>query len=176
MAADEAPTSPRGRRALWLAVTVLVAALDLWSKGLWSYPADIYGPPRHQKTLVEGWLTIQIQTVYNTGAIWSIGRGKTNLLLWVTALAIPLLAAWMFWPVRASGWDTCAKAMVLGGALGNLHDRYWYRAVRDFLDFHFGDYVYPTFNVADIALVAGIVMLLLSGLKEGRAQKRSAAA
>ena len=58
--------------------------------------------------------------------------------------------------------------LVIGGALGNVIDRVIYRAVADFLDFHVAGYHWPSFNVADIAITLGVVMLLFDGLKTGR--------
>jgi signal peptidase II len=82
-----------------------------------------------------------------------------------SAVPLPVLALWIFLPRRATAWDSLAKALILGGAFGNLWDRMRFHAVRDFIDLHFGSYRYPTFNVADIALVVGIVMLLLKSFR-----------
>ena len=174
--AGETRTSPRLRRTVWLILVVIVAVLDLWTKAWWTYPSQLDDPGRLEKVLMEGWLTIQIRTVYNTGGVWSIARGQTDILLWGTVLAIPLVFLWIFWPLRSSTWDTCAKSLVLGGALGNLYDRVRFHGVRDFIDVHFGTFVYPTFNVADIALVAGIAMLFLTSWRRPDRKKRSKAA
>ncbi|HSW64222.1 MAG TPA: signal peptidase II [Dissulfurispiraceae bacterium] len=55
-----------------------------------------------------------------------------------------------------------AFSLVLGGALGNLTDRVVHGAVIDFLDFHVAGHHWPAFNVADIGLTSGIVMMLVS--------------
>ena len=54
--------------------------------------------------------------------------------------------------------------LVIGGALGNAIDRAIYHAVADFLDFHAAGYHWPSFNVADIAITVGVILLLLDGL------------
>jgi signal peptidase II len=51
---------------------------------------------------------------------------------------------------------------VLGGAVGNLYDRVFRSAVTDFLDFYTGTHHFPVFNVADSAITAGAMLLLLS--------------
>jgi signal peptidase II len=59
--------------------------------------------------------------------------------------------------------------LVLSGAIGNLYDRFRFEGVRDFIDVCFGDvegWHWPTFNVADIALVVGIGLLLLCSFRE----------
>jgi len=157
-------------RALGLLLAALVAFVDLWSKALWDYPK---GPLNHDAALapthrpvLENWL--YFHTKWNEGAAWSV-RIPSWLLLWGTALAIPAIALWIFWPKRASVWDTAAKSLVLGGAVGNLYDRWRWGMVRDFIDVCFGSFDgwhYPTFNVADAALVLGIAVLFLGGLRK----------
>lgn len=51
--------------------------------------------------------------------------------------------------------------LVLGGALGNLYDRVFSGKVVDFFDLYLGSYHYPTFNVADVAVLLGLLLLLL---------------
>jgi lipoprotein signal peptidase len=84
-------------------------------------------------------------------------------------------------PAHSRRWETAAKALILGGAIGNLYDRWRWNAVRDWIDVYFGDIAgwhWPTFNVADMALVGGIgVLLVLSFVdeREAKAAKRAAA-
>jgi signal peptidase II len=59
---------------------------------------------------------------------------------------------------------TVALALILGGALGNLHDRLFYGSVIDFIEVHIFTYHWPDFNVADSAVVTGACMLLLDSL------------
>jgi signal peptidase II len=56
---------------------------------------------------------------------------------------------------------------ILGGALGNLVDRLRFRGVIDFLDFYWGSYHWPAFNIADSAITVGVLTLLIFYLKEG---------
>ena len=157
----------RQSRAFWLILTVVIVVLDLWSKAAWEYPSSIEGGgPMLQHVVFESW--IQIRTIWNTGGVWSSPINR-DLLLWATILAIPLVAVWIFWPDRASRIDNAAKALILGGALGNLYDRMRFGAVRDFIDVYFGGlegWHWPTFNIADMSLVCGITLLLLMGLKK----------
>ncbi len=157
-------------RAGYLLLAAATAGIDLWSKGLWLYPK---GPPNFDASLhathrpvVENWL--YFHTSWNRGAAWSVSLPNW-LLLWATALAVPAITLWIFWPARASAWDSVAKALVLGGAAGNLYDRWTWGRVRDWIDVCFGNFDgwhYPTFNVADAALVLGIAILLLGGLRK----------
>ena len=51
--------------------------------------------------------------------------------------------------------------MILGGALGNLYDRFFYKAVPDFIDFHIGNFHWFIFNVADIFITIGIIFMVI---------------
>jgi lipoprotein signal peptidase len=157
----------RARRAGWLLLAAVIATLDLWSKARFLYP---HHPPNYllepgqvptSEPVFEGWLNFR--TIWNPGGVWS-AEIPGGLLLWGTALAIPAILIWIIAPARAPRWETAAKALILGGAIGNFWDRLHWDAVRDWIDVYFGNiegWHWPTFNVADMALVGGIGVLLL---------------
>jgi signal peptidase II len=70
---------------------------------------------------------------------------------------------------------TVALAMILGGALGNVHDRVEYGSVVDFIEVHIFSYHWPDFNIADSAIVTGACLLLLDSLLPKREQISSEA-
>lgn len=51
--------------------------------------------------------------------------------------------------------------MITAGSVGNLIDRIRLKAVTDYLDFHFGRYIFPTFNLADMLIVCGTILLMI---------------
>jgi len=165
--------SDRSKRAAWLLLAAAIAALDLWSKQLWTYPVveetgkPVLGAAMHQQYVFESWLAMT--TTWNPGAVWGLKIAST-FLKWATAIAIPLVAIWVFVPPRSRRWETAAKCLILGGAIGNFYDRFRWGAVRDWIDMYFGGkggWHWPTYNVADMALVGGIgVLLLLSYTKK----------
>lgn len=63
-----------------------------------------------------------------------------------------------------------ALGLIIGGALGNVIDRLRYQAATDFLDFHFGIYHWPSFNLADVAIFCGVALLLWDGVRATRAR------
>ena len=65
---------------------------------------------------------------------------------------------------------TVALSLILGGALGNVHDRVEYGSVIDFIEVHIFSYHWPDFNVADSAIVTGACLLLLDSLLPKRHQ------
>jgi len=83
-------------------------------------------------------------------------------LIAVTLAATAFLAVWMW---RATSALTAVSlGLIVGGALGNLVDRIAYGAVADFFHFHVGQFSWYVFNIADVAIVAGVAGLLYESL------------
>ena len=104
--------------------------------------------------------------VGNTGAAWSMFTGRSGLL---AVLALLTLAA-IFWWRRALGLRApvvqVSFGLLCGGIAGNLLDRLLRGHVIDFLDFHFGRYSYPTFNLADSGICVGVFIYLVHSLRQ----------
>ena len=66
--------------------------------------------------------------------------------------------------VNYNDYKSIFLTMILGGSLGNLFDRIYFKAVPDFIDLHHGDFHWFVFNVADIFITLGIIAMLMSGL------------
>ena len=94
--------------------------------------------------------------------------GRWALVL--LTLAISGLVGWL-WHRAKAPLDRLGYAAVLGGALGNLVDRLPDGAVTDFIDFHVAGWHFPTFNLADIAISAGVALLLISSFLSSRMQR-----
>jgi signal peptidase II len=100
--------------------------------------------------------------VHNTGVAFGMAQGN-NLLTGLLALGILIFAGWMAreWDWRKR-WVQVVAGLVAGGAVGNLIDRMRVGYVIDFLDFHYGRWSWPAFNVADAAISIGVGVLVLS--------------
>jgi len=96
-------------------------------------------------------------------AVW-----RPYFFMAVTALAIVLILHLLRTVSREDKVLFTALGLILGGALGNLADRIRLGAVIDFLDFYVGQYHWPAFNVADIAISIGAVLLLVSAYRNRR--------
>ncbi|AXI52796.1 MAG: signal peptidase II [Paracoccaceae bacterium] len=84
----------------------------------------------------------------------------------LVVLATAIMAGLLIWLWRAPDRLTAAAlGLVIGGALGNVIDRLRYQAVPDFLDFHFGTYHWPSFNLADVAIFCGAALLFWDGFR-----------
>jgi signal peptidase II len=92
-----------------------------------------------------------------------------TLILPLFALAAVVVVAGILWrPERLDRFSLAGLTLILGGAAGNLFDRIIRKSVTDFLDVYVGDHHWPTFNVADSAVVIGSGLLLLEVLRPKR--------
>jgi signal peptidase II len=111
--------------------------------------------------------TVRFQLVENTGAFLSLGAALPESVRNVLFLALvpALLAAafvWLVWFVRVSRAEVMALALVAGGGLGNWIDRWLHAgAVTDFVSIGLGPLRTGIFNVADVAVMAGALLLVL---------------
>jgi signal peptidase II len=106
----------------------------------------------------------------NDGAAFSLfeGSASPHLVRWVlVSFALVLTLAVLIALVRLGSrftLTTVALALILAGALGNVHDRILYGSVVDFIEVHIFTYHWPDFNVADSSVVTGACLLLLDSL------------
>jgi signal peptidase II len=84
------------------------------------------------------------------------------LLMGLAMMAVIALLVWM--GGTASRLVSVSLGLIIGGALGNLADRFVYGAVADFFSFHYAGFYWYVFNIADVAITAGVVGLVLDWL------------
>jgi signal peptidase II len=112
----------------------------------------------------------RITSVRNSGAAFGLFAGWYHLFLWISLAAIVLVLALYWRSARGHRLRSLALGLVLGGAFGNLYDRFRYHEVVDFLEFTFGRFHFAVFNTADSAVTVGVVLLALeTWLHGGRA-------
>ena len=98
----------------------------------------------------------------------STSEWRTTLLV-IASMAAVILVSVMLWNARRlDRWSIWGFALILGGAAGNVFDRVVYGRVTDFLLLYIGDFQWPTFNVADSAIVVGSCLLLVDLLRSKR--------
>jgi len=107
--------------------------------------------------LAAGWNTGISFGLFNTGDDWN----KVIISALVIGVTIWLL---LWYRKTESGLLQFALPVVIGGALGNLVDRIYHGAVFDFLDFHAFGWHWYTFNIADSAIVIGVILIARDGL------------
>ncbi|KGM96659.1 signal peptidase II [Clostridium botulinum] len=105
----------------------------------------------------------------NRGAAFGIFQEKIFLLVLFTLIAILAIIYYVIKYKPKCKFIKIGFACIIAGALGNLYDRIFYKFVVDFILVHYKDvYYYPTFNIADILVVVGTIMLGIFILKEGK--------
>ena len=153
------PHSQRERLTLVAAVgfALLLLLLDQGSK-LWVEHAFEH---HASCAVIEGWL--DICSVRNTGAAWSILKNQIWLLLLIALVAFSAILYFFHHLTDRYPERYFAIFMVLSGIVGNSIDRLWRGAVVDFIHVHYYDkWNYPVFNVADIAICVGVGIFVLS--------------
>jgi signal peptidase II len=156
---------PRYRIVSMLALMVLL--LDQATK---FWVASVL-PMWTSKTIIPGFFNLV--HVLNKGAAFGFLNEldvfwRPYFFLGVTALALVLILHLLRTVPREDKVLFTALGLILGGALGNLLDRIRLGEVVDFLDFYIGNYHWPAFNVADIAISIGSVLLLVSVYRNRR--------
>lgn len=153
------------RFALWLLLAAVVVVLDQWTKHLATASLELYRP-----VPVTTWFNLTL--AHNTGAAFSFlagGGGWQRWLFIVAASAISIFLVIWLWrlPLVARALPV-ALMLLLGGAIGNLIDRISLGYVVDFIDLHYSGRHWPAFNIADSAIVVGVILMLLESLFEPR--------
>lgn len=103
-----------------------------------------------------------ITYVRNIGAAFSIFEGQRWILAVVAIAISTAIICMLYHNSRSKKFENFSLSLILGGALGNLFDRLYHGFVVDFLDVNFGNWHYPTFNLADCAICVGIGLLVIS--------------
>ena len=107
----------------------------------------------------------------NLDLIWNIGIGfgffstDSNILYNFISLVIALVIIFLLYIfIISETLDKMIFTLILGGALGNFYDRLIYKAVPDFIDLHYANFHWFTFNVADIFITVGIIIFVIKNL------------
>ncbi len=154
---------------LGFTAAVVTLVLDQASK---LYTLFVYDLP--VKEPVELAPFVKLIMVWNRGISYGLFQQNSDLGRWVL-IVVSILAAigLSFWISRAAGRVLALSlGLIVGGALGNVIDRLAYGAVFDFIQLHIGTWSWYVFNVADAAIVAGVVGLLYDSFVLDRRRTR----
>lgn len=109
---------------------------------------------------------IDFRIVHNTGGAWGIFSDSTTALAIFSLIVCALFAAYFFYSHKdLNVWATVGIALIVAGGIGNAIDRLVRTYVIDFIEFSFFDF--PVFNVADIGVTCGFVLLIIGLLTWG---------
>ena len=116
--------------------------------------------------------------VYNTGAAFRFLANMGGAQRYIFVVLAFAISIWLGWNVVKGGFGRLgnwAAAMIIGGAMGNVIDRFLHGQVVDFLLFYWQNHYYPAFNVADSFICVGAFLLVLESFAQGRKNKGQAA-
>lgn len=105
-----------------------------------------------------------ITFVNNEGAAFSMLTGQRYILIFISLFALFLFYKYID-TFKKNKRNTLAFSLLIGGLLGNLFDRVVFGYVKDFLDFRIFKYNFPVFNLADIFIFLGVVLLIFAIIK-----------
>ena len=115
---------------------------------------------------------LNIYLIWNEGiAFGLLSFEKDNLYNILTALIIIIILFLFFLITRSTGLKKYSLTMIIGGALGNVFDRIYYKAVPDFIDFHVDNFHWFIFNIADIFITIGVFLMILLELIDNNKNK-----
>lgn len=153
------------QRIYYIGLAVTVIILDIWTKALVLARIDLH------ETIPIIPNFFQLVHVRNTGAAFGIGANASSRIvpLLLNGGAIAVFCVVVVYALRSPITDRLLQTglhLILGGAIGNLLDRFRFGYVVDFLDVYVGTKHWPAFNVADSAICIGIALLFLDMRKK----------
>ena len=151
----------------WLGMALLILIADQFTKIL------IVGSYRlGDSTFITSFFNIV--RAHNTGAAFSFLAGASGWQRWLFTGIGVVATVFIVWMLRSHPGQklfSFSLACILGGAIGNVVDRLLYGYVVDFLQFHWGGWYFPAFNIADSTITIGAVGLILDELLRVRRAK-----
>ena len=146
------------RNIFYFFLILFIFILDRISK-LWII--SIFNPENNLEIKVSSFINLNL--IWNKGiafGLFSYGEKFEYNLLTGLIIIIIVIVFWMI--IKTKGLEKYSFLMILGGALGNIFDRLYYSAVPDFIDIYYKNFHWFVFNVADIFITVGVLMLIIN--------------
>jgi signal peptidase II len=163
-----------GRHSLLgLATAFIALILDQAHK---SWMIGAYGPQEGPRFTVTSFFDVVM--VWNPGISYGLlPQGSTTGRILLMAVSLAAVIALLVWIGNAANrLIAVSLGLIVGGALGNVADRLVYGKVADFFSFHYAGFYWYVFNVADVAITAGVIGLVLDWLMPAGGSDKEAAA
>ncbi|WAC75473.1 signal peptidase II [Roseateles sp. SL47] len=161
MAKSSSAAPSSARLIQWLGLALLIIVADQFTKVL-VLNSFQYGDSRYVTSF------FNLVRAHNTGAAFSFLAGASGWQRWFFVALGVAATIFIVWLLRRHGHQTLfatALSLILGGAVGNVVDRLLHGYVVDFLQFHWNQWYYPSFNVADSAITVGAILLVWDELR-----------
>ncbi|MCB2087856.1 MAG: signal peptidase II [Sphingomonadaceae bacterium] len=146
------------RRIIGLLIAFAIFGVDQWVKWLVVGPLQL-----REKAVIELLPFFDLRWTQNFGVSMGMFTATSVEMRWILVAVTGLIALVVtIWMLREKAFgDIVALAMILGGALGNIKDRYELGYVIDYADLHFGEFrPFLIFNIADAAITIGVLIIL----------------
>jgi len=105
---------------------------------------------------------LNIVLIWNKGIAFGLLSFSESYLYNIISLIIAIIIiVLVIMSLKSQGFKRYSLLMIVGGALGNLHDRFFFNAVPDFIDFHIGNFHWFIFNVSDIFITLGVIGMIV---------------
>ncbi|OUW74054.1 MAG: signal peptidase II [Pelagibacteraceae bacterium TMED216] len=105
---------------------------------------------------------VNIDLVWNTGIGFGLLSLNSNFFYHLVSIVIFVIIVFIFFlMIKSNIFEKYFYAIIIGGAIGNFYDRVVYFAVPDFIDLHYKDFHWFTFNFADIFITLGVILILI---------------
>jgi signal peptidase II len=115
---------------------------------------------------------LNIVLIWNKGIAFGLLSFNESYLYNIISLIIAIIIiVLIIMSLKSQGFKRYSLLMIVGGALGNLHDRFFFNAVPDFIDFHIGNFHWFIFNVSDIFITLGVISMIVLELFDNKNEK-----
>jgi signal peptidase II len=105
---------------------------------------------------------LNIYLIWNEGIAFGLfSFNESSLYNFLTLFILIIILVILYMITKSSGLKKYSLLMILGGAFGNVFDRIIYKAVPDFIDFHVGNFHWFIFNVSDIFISVGVILMVI---------------
>ena len=105
---------------------------------------------------------LNIYLIWNEGIAFGLfSFNEKNLYNYLTLFILIIIFVILYMTIKSTGFKKYSLLMILGGAIGNIYDRIFYKAVPDFIDFHVGNFHWFIFNVSDIFISLGVILVII---------------
>ena len=117
---------------------------------------------------------LNIVLIWNKGIAFGLFSFNESYLYNILSLIISIIVIILVvMSLKSRGFKRYSLLMIVGGALGNLHDRIFFNAVPDFIDFHIGSFHWFIFNVSDIFITIGVISMIVIELADNKNEKNN---
>ena len=115
---------------------------------------------------------LNIVLIWNKGIAFGLLSFSESYLYKIISLIIAaIIFVLIMMSLKSQGFRRYSLLIIVGGALGNLHDRFFFNAVPDFIDFHIGNFHWFIFNVSDIFITSGVIIMIVLELFDNKNKK-----